>query len=84
MNICMHTFAHVHGDQVKLLSVFFYNSLSYSLETGYLTEPGLCVFSSIRLAANNPSGPPTYVFQPPVLVLWECVWSGLCMGTGES
>lgn len=44
MNMYMHTFAHVHGDQIKLLGVFFCHSLFYSLETGYLTEPGVCVF----------------------------------------
>lgn len=84
MNMYMYTFAHVYGDQIKLLGVFFCHSLFYSLETGHLTEPGVCVFSPIRLAASNPSGPPTSILSPPALMLLGCVWSGLYMRDGES
>lgn len=84
MNMYVHTFAYVHEDQIKLLGVLFCHSLFYSLETGYLTEPGVCVFSSIRLAASNPSGPPNSIPQHPALKLLGCVWSGLYMSAGES
>lgn len=51
----MHTFAHVHRDQIKLLSVFFYNSLSYSFEKRYLTEPGVCVFLPLGWLLTTPA-----------------------------
>lgn len=84
MNMYVHTFAYVHGDQIKLLGVLFCHSVFYFLETGYLTEPGVRMFSPIRLAASNPSGPPTSILWHPVLMLLGCVWSGLYTRAGES